>query len=469
MATSNSSTLHKQDVSLEPTELIKADKTPPAFGHDMHSIFMLDPDFTALNNGSYGTLPRPVLAACDALTARIESSPDRFMKLDMPGILSDARRRVAEFVKAEHDEIVLVPNASHAFATILSNFEWEKGDVLLGATTTYSSFGTTLEYLSDKHPHPTIETFELLFPTSHAQILADWRAFIARIAAAHPRTSASSSDGPTQKGFKFGERKIVAVIDSIVSNPGVLLPWKEMVSVCAEYGVWSLVDGAHSLGQEMDLDLGKDKPDFWLSNCHKWLSAKRGCAAMYVPRRNQHVVRSPIPTPAVYKSLQGEGYDGPQDFALLFEWTGTVDYVPLLSIAPALDFRRWLGGENRINAYCHTLALRGGTVLARELGTSFLQSTSASPNNIDEFTLNMVNVELPIDGDIEETAEIKDILIHTLIAEHGVYAAHFRHNRRWWARASAQIWNEESDFVKLARALKAASNRVQKHAGREPH
>ncbi|EIW84374.1 PLP-dependent transferase [Coniophora puteana RWD-64-598 SS2] len=482
---------HRQDADLEPAELIRSGKTPPAFGHDMLSMFMIDPNYTALNNGAYGTLPRPVRVACDALTDRIEASPDRFIKLDMAGMLADARRRVAEFVNVGHDELVLVPNTSHGVATVLRSFEWEEGDVLIGATTTYGSITQTLKYLSDTPPHPRVETFALHFPTSHAQILADWRAFLARVTAAHPLTANANANAtanatanananstgsppptPTQKGYKRGQRKILAVIDALVSNPGALLPWTEMVAACAAHGVWSLVDGAHSLGQEVGLDLGgvSAGPDFWLSNCHKWLSAKRGCAAMYVPRRNQHVVRSPIPTPVTYKSPLDEGYAGPQDFALMFEWTGTIDYVPLLSVVPALEFRRWLGGEQRINAYCRALALRGGALLAHELGTSVLRSTSSSPNDAeDEFTLNMVNVALPIDGDIADSAAITGVFFDTMIAERGVYAAQFRHNGRWWVRASAQIWNEESDFVKLARALQIASDRVQKLAGRGAH
>ncbi|EIW86726.1 hypothetical protein CONPUDRAFT_46645, partial [Coniophora puteana RWD-64-598 SS2] len=81
---------------------------------------------------AYGTLPRPVRAACDALTDRIEASPDGFIKLDTAGVLADARRRVAGFVHVEHDELVLVPNTSHGVAAVLRSFEWEEGGVLIG-------------------------------------------------------------------------------------------------------------------------------------------------------------------------------------------------------------------------------------------------------------------------------------------------------------------------------------------------
>lgn len=49
----------------------------------------------------------------------------------------------------------------------------------------------------------------------------------------------------------------------------------------------------------------------------------------------------------------------------------------------ALKFRTWLGGEHKINEYCHDLALRGGKRLAEILCTEVMD-----PNG--EFTLNMV-------------------------------------------------------------------------------
>ena len=61
--------------------------------------------------------------------------------------------------------------------------------------------------------------------------------------------------------------KIVAIIDSIISNPAALMPWKELTQLCREEGVWSVIDAAHSIGQELDINLDAVKPDFWVSVC----------------------------------------------------------------------------------------------------------------------------------------------------------------------------------------------------------
>ena len=79
--------------------------------------------------------------------------------------------------------------------------------------------------------------------------------------------------------------EIVAVIDALISNPGIWLPWQEMVKIAKEGGIMTVVDAAHAIGQEVGIDLKKVDPDFWISNCHKWLYAKRGCAILYVPKR----------------------------------------------------------------------------------------------------------------------------------------------------------------------------------------
>ncbi|KAF7976970.1 hypothetical protein HWV62_5043 [Athelia sp. TMB] len=406
---------------------------PPPFGHALLACFAFDPAYINLNHGSYGSLSSPVREACDALSALIERNPDKFNRFTYQPLLAHVRARLAAFVGAHADEVVLVPNASHGLATVLRNFDWAAGDVLIDATTTYNSVAKALRHLADTPPHPALSHFDLRFPTTHAQIVAAFRAHLRAI--------------PRQHTQDNNPQKIVAVIDSIASNPGVLLPWKEMVAVCREEGVWSVVDAAHSIGQEPGLDLRASGCDFWVSNCHKWLIGKRASAVLYVPRRNQHVIRTPIPTPHSYAP---PGDPARPAFPVLFEWNGTIDFIPALSVDAALDFRTWLGGEEAINGYCHALALAGGARMAEILGTEVLHGADAH-----ELTLNMVNVALPLPPDLPYTFALDHVFRTRLLDEFKTYVAHFPHNGRVWVRASAQVFNDVSDFEYAAGALKA--------------
>jgi hercynylcysteine S-oxide lyase len=56
----------------------------------------------------------------------------------------------------------------------------------------------------------------------------------------------------------------------------------------------------------------------------------------------------------------------------------------LIGFHSAIKFRQWLGGEEKINAYCHDLALRGGQRLAELLGTEVMDKTG-------KLTLSMVS------------------------------------------------------------------------------
>ena len=121
------------------------------------------------------------------------------------------------------------------------------------ATTTYHAISRTIRYLCDRTepPRPTPESLVLAFPTTRAQILDNFRAKVREIKRAQPNIDYSDTPPDAAGAHNPGGNKIVAVIDSISSNPGMALPWKELVQICKEEGVWSLVDGAHSVGQEV--------------------------------------------------------------------------------------------------------------------------------------------------------------------------------------------------------------------------
>jgi selenocysteine lyase/cysteine desulfurase len=129
--------------------------------------------------------------------------------------------------------------------------------VWLAATTTYNAVERTVRYISDLPPHPSVSVFELNFPTTRVSILQAFRAHLDALKTRLRKAQLRIGDGT--------KLKIVAVIDSIASNPGVYLPWKEMVTLCRERGILTIIDAAHSLGQEPDLNLSEAGPDFWVS------------------------------------------------------------------------------------------------------------------------------------------------------------------------------------------------------------
>ncbi|KAJ7110373.1 PLP-dependent transferase [Mycena crocata] len=409
-------------------------ESPPEFGHSILQYFAFDPGYTNLNHGSYGSLPVPVIEACKILDSEAESNPDRWIRFTYLPRLTAVRERIASMIGAKTEECVLVPNASHGISTVLRNIEWMKDDIIVAFSTTYNSVMRTAQYISDTPPHPAVLQIPLLFPTTPSMVIGQFRDYLRRL--------------PRKPG-----QTVVAIVDSIISMPSILLPWKELVQICKTEGVLSLVDAAHSIGQEPNLDLTTADPDFWISNCHKWLYAKRTCAVLYVPRRNQHWIKSTFPTSQAY--LSPSERTGSY-FVEQFDWWATIDYVPFLSVAAALDFRRWLGGEDRINAYCRQMALQGSQRLAQILGT-----TAMVGDPTGEMTLNMVNVHLPLPPSLGPKAAVLKKMREKLIIDRNIFALiFFLEETGWWTRCSAQVWTEVGDFEKLGNILLSVCSEV---------
>lgn len=271
-----------------------------------------------------------------------------------------------------------------SFINSLGSRVWCRWHPLV-VNTTYRSVYETAHNLSDVSPHPTVSEIKLEFPTTSHQILAQFRDHIKSLA--HLRKGITRNDTPDKRTAK--SPKCVAIIDSIISNPGAYLPWKEMVKICKEEGIWSVIDAAHSIGQEQDIDLRSADPDFWVSvgslllyhffvinfsclkNCHKWLHCKRSVAMLYIPERyllrfnfiipiitarclhrNRHIIKTSLPTSHAYRPVKDRSL---QYFLAQFECTwftvlllemtserlyglisignGTIDFIPYLAVA----------------------------------------------------------------------------------------------------------------------------------------
>jgi selenocysteine lyase/cysteine desulfurase len=203
-----------------------------------------------MDPGSFGTYPRPVQQAFRQFQDATEAEPDPFIRYEYPVRLDQARVAIAELLNAPVSEIVFVPNATTATNVILRNLVYHEGDVVIYFATVYGALERTIEYVTETTLLEAVK-IDYTYPVSDRWMVEQLRETIQKIRVA-------------------GKNPIMAIYDTVVSNPGVRMPFEQLTQVCKEEKVLSCLDGAHGAGMlGSELDLSKLQPDFFLSNCHK--------------------------------------------------------------------------------------------------------------------------------------------------------------------------------------------------------
>ena len=87
----------------------------------LRPLFQLDPEITFLNHGSYGACPKPVFKAYQSYQQTLEHQPIQFMKDEVYDLLERSRTALASYVHCDKDDVVYVPNPTHAVANVIHN------------------------------------------------------------------------------------------------------------------------------------------------------------------------------------------------------------------------------------------------------------------------------------------------------------------------------------------------------------
>ena len=398
-----------------------------------------------------------------------EGRPDRFIRYDYPHLLDESRAAVAKLLGVSTDTVVLVSNATVGVNTVLRSLPWSQDgtDEILYFETIYGGCAKTVDYVvEDRRGLITSRCIPIQYPCSDSALVEAFRSAVA----------ASRAAGRTPR---------VCLMDVVSSLPGVRVPFELLVEACRQEGVLSLVDGAQGIGMVDLSHLGKVNPDFFVSNCHKWLHVPRGCAVFYVPLRNQHLIRSSVPTSHGFVPLPGPGEEPrfnplppskKSAFVNMFEFIGTLDNSPYLCVKDSIQWRKEvLGGEERIIPALTELARAGGKRVAEILGTKVLDNEEQSMTRCA-----MVNVALPLAVQPAEGSELdaslsglplvpkEDIgvvtnwILERLVYEYNTFVALFVYSGQWWARLSAQVYLEMEDFDWGGRMLREVCDRVAK-------
>jgi isopenicillin-N epimerase len=386
--------------------------------------WLLDPDITFLNHGSYGACPEPVLEVQRAWRDRLEAEPVQFLSRDLPALLDEAREAVGTFLGADPEGLAFVPNATTGINTVLQSLHFEPGD----------------ELLTDDHEYnATINAMRAVAARDRARV----------VVAPIPFPIASSDEARDAILAAVTDRTRLVVVSHVTSPTALILPVDQLVAEFDRRGIDTLVDGAHTPGM-IPVDVDALGAAYWTGNGHKWLCGPKGTAVLWIREDRREQIHPLVVSHGANAPLAGR-----PRFRREFDWVGTSDPTGFLALPAAID---WMaeeafgdGGWQGVMAANHALAIKGRDIIAGALGieppapSSMLGSMAALPVpgiSGDDATETLAtrlreddHIEVPIGGWPVLAGRREGVAPTTLI------------------RISAQRYNELADYERLAEAL----------------
>lgn len=376
-------------------------------------LWSLDPKLLHLNHGSFGAVPSAVLAEQQRWRERMEGNPTGFYRRELQPSLDAARLVACAFLGADADGVAFVQNSTSGIGAVLAAFPLAAGDEVLVTDHVYGA---------------------VLFGAQKAAARVGASVVLARVP-----LGASDDEMVSALVSEVTGRTRLAIVDHVTSPTAQVFPVGRIVEALHERGVAVLIDGAHAPGL-VPVDLSVLRPDFWVGNFHKWPCAPRGSAGLFVAEPWRELVGS---FPVSWR--EEEGF--PHSFLL----PGTVDSSAWLSVPAAVEFFEawgWAAVRERNGA----LAAYGQRVVADALGADVSRMPGNADATAESAALAMRLVPLP--GVRADRAAV-DALRDRVADEFGIESVINVWGGQVLARLSAHLYNRESDYERLAAALRS--------------
>jgi isopenicillin-N epimerase len=374
----------------------------------LRSQFLLNPEITYLNFGSFGACPKPVFDDYIKWQYLLESEPVQFIAFDGPRYLRESREALGGFVNCAADDLVLVTNPSYAVNIIAKSFPLKEGDEVLTTNIEYGACDKTWQYYCHK-AGAKYRQHEITFPFSSQEEFVD--SFFAAV----------------------NERTKLIFISHITSSTALKLPVDEICKRAKAAGIITFVDGAHAPAQ-VPLDLHTLGADIYTGACHKWMMTPKGCSFLYVKKTLQDLF-----DPLVVSWGYDASVPGVSRFLDYHQMQGTRDFSAMLTIPVALKFMREHSWWNVADA-CNQMVLNNAPHFCQ-----LLNAVPLSPFS-KEFIGQLYSIQI-------NTAEPEKLQRH-LFEHYKIEIPVMRHGNRVFLRYSINGFNEQADLDKLYGALK---------------
>jgi isopenicillin-N epimerase len=332
--------------------------------------FLLHPEITFLNFGSFGACPRPVFEAYQRWQLELEKEPIQFMLYRGPEQLRKSREALANYVGCNGDDLVFTTNPSYAVNIVAKSLRLAPGDEILTTDLEYGAMDRTWAHYSALNGY-VYKRQPIRLP------LKFWQ------------------------GLTKSTKAIF--ISHITSSTALIFPVEKICRRAKELGLLTIVDGAHVPGH-IHLDITRLNADVYTGACHKWMMAPKGCSFLYASPQVQQWL-DPL--------VVSWGYDNPNFVVSKFQdyhqQQGTRDYSAFLVIPECISFMEKYDWKTKASA-CRQLVISQTPRFAELLNTephapldatffgqmSSLEIQTKEPENIKKILYDQHQIEIPV-------------------------------------------------------------------------
>jgi selenocysteine lyase/cysteine desulfurase len=277
-----------------------------AYWEALRKHYLFQDGLIMMNNGTVGPMPEPVF---NTLTSsfKIQCTTPCEVYNTFGARREEVRNKVARFLGASPEEIVLTRNTTEGMNFVANGLELGPGDEILMSD---------MEHPAGIHPW--------------ALKAARYGVVVKEVPLGLPPASLDEIVGSFERAIT--PRTKVISISHTVFISGLIAPIKELSEMAHRHGVLVLADSAHGPGM-LDLNLNDMDVDFLAASPYKWLGAPCGAGILYVRREVQD---------RLWPTIASSGWDS-RDDATRFETLGQRADPLLFALGEAVDFQTKVG------------------------------------------------------------------------------------------------------------------------------
>ncbi len=272
--------------------------------------YRLKPDYINLENGYYSMQPQTILEAYVKEVRELNYQASYYMRTRQFDDKAVIRQRLSNLLGCSDEEIIVTRNTTESLDTIISGFDWKKGNEVIMAEQDYGAMQDMFRQQANRYGIVIQVVSIPNHPKNDEELIAIYEKVI---------TSKTK----------------LLMLPHMVNITGQIMPVRKICDMAHKKGVEVMVDGAHAVAH-IPVNIAELGCDYYGSSLHKWLSCPLGAGILFVKKDKIEKIWSVFADSGFAKN----------DIRKL-NHTGTHPCSTDLTILAAIDYYEKLGAERK--------------------------------------------------------------------------------------------------------------------------